>query len=363
MRKKILFLIDGLSGGGAERVVITLASAMAEEGHEVAIVSLRSECSYPLPKEARYHVVEDFYRGPFWRQTEIARRARALDRVVEGLFSKKEIDLIVSHLPKTDRIVASSKYLRNPWFCLHCAFIAGELRNKKGMKRWWKKHQLKKIYSGKRLVTVSEGLQKDFSLLGIKPAVVKTIYNPHDLEKIRAAAREPSTFEGEKFLLHVGRFHPQKRHDRLLEAFKQSNYAGKLVLLGDGTSREKESITQEIERQKLKGRVVIAGFVSNPYAVMRAAEALVLSSDYEGLPNVLIEALACGTQVVSTNCPYGPAEILRGALAQGLSELTSEALAAAIQRVLASPVTITEEILTPFTIQESVSRYLALAEK
>lgn len=360
MRKKILFLIDGLSGGGAERVVITLASAMAEQGHEVRIFSLRSECSYPLPQNVEYHVIENLYRGPFWRQTEIKRRARTLDRALEILFSKKEIDLVVSHLPKTDRIVAASKYLRNPWFCLHCALTAGELRNKKGMKRWWKKRQLKKNYSGKRLITVSEGLQKDFSSLGIKPAVVKTIYNPHDLEKIRAAAREPSTFEGEKFLLHVGRFHPQKRHDRLLEAFKKSNYTGKLVLLGDGTPQEKEAIVREIKKQKLNERVVMTGFVSNPYAVMHAAEALVLSSDYEGLGNVLIEALICGTQVVSTNCPYGPAEILRGPLAQGLSELTSESLAAAIQRVLDSPVTITEGMLAPFTIQESVSRYLSL---
>lgn len=105
------------------------------------------------------------------------------------------------------------------------------------------------------------------------------------------------------------------------------------------------------------------GFVSNPYSYMRAAEALILSSDYEGLPSVLIEALACGTQVISTDCPYGPAEILRGELSQGLCQLTAPALAEGIQRVLANPIKITEEMLAPFTLKESLKKYRSLVEK
>ncbi|MBX9742127.1 MAG: glycosyltransferase [Chthoniobacterales bacterium] len=356
----ILFLIDGLSGGGAERVIITLATAMTEKGHDVTIVSLRSGNAYPLPEGVHYYLVEDSYRGPFHRQTEIGRRARALDRALASLFSTKQIDLAISHLPKTDRIVAASKYLRNPWFCLHCALVAGELDNKKGWKRWRKHRQLIKTYSQKRLITVSEALEQDVRTIGIRPAFLRTIYNPFDLEKIRGAAQEKSAFEKEKFLLHVGRFHPQKRHDRLLEAFKLSGYPGKLVLLGEGDSQEKKKIEDIIEKQGLAGRVLFAGFVTNPYPVMRAAQALVLSSDYEGFGNVLVEALACSTQVVSTNAPYGPAEILRGPLAQGLSQLTAESLAAAMRRVIASPITITEEMLAPFTVHKSVENYLSL---
>ena len=86
---KILFLIDGLSGGGAERIVLTLAGAIAQEGHDVTIVSLRSECVYPIPECVHYLVVEDHYRGPFWRQTEIKRRARTLDRALAHHFSGK----------------------------------------------------------------------------------------------------------------------------------------------------------------------------------------------------------------------------------------------------------------------------------
>lgn len=359
-KKTILFLIDGLSGGGAERVVVTLAAGMAKEGHDVTIVSLRSECAYPLPEGVHYHVVEDRYHGPFRRQTEIGRRAHALDRALAKIFHEKKIDLAVSHLPKTDRIVAALKYLRDPWFCLHCALTAGELANKTGWKHWRKKHQLLKTYSGKKLITVSGALQEDVQALGIRPACMKRIYNPFDIEKIRSAAQEKSTLEGGRFLLHVGRFHPQKRHDRLFEAFKISGYSGKLVLLGDGTPEEKKALQEEARKQGIAERVIFTGFVANPYAVMRAAEALVLSSDYEGLGNVLVEALICGTQVVSTNCPYGPKEILCGPLAQGLAELTAPFLARAIQRVLASPVTITDAMLAPFTLQKSIRGYLEL---
>lgn len=360
--KKILFLIDGILGGGTERVVLTLTEEMARQGHEVTILSLRfTQPYYPIPKGVRYHVLRDSYHGPFYQQTELWRCVPALEREIERLFPQQKIDLVISNLPRTDRIVAASAQLRDAWFCLHTPLEAGELKLKKNCwKRWKKKRQFKKVYSGKNIITVSHGLQQDLRSLGVQPACLKTIYNPFDFQKIRAKAQEKCPFEGERFLLHVGRLHPQKRHDRLLEAFKLSNYPGKLVLLGEGTSQEKNQLQQEINKQELVGRVVFEGFSTNPYAVMRAAEALVLSSDSEGLGNVLVEALICGTQVASTNCPFGPGEILRGPLAQGLAELTAPALAAAINRVLTKPVPITEEMLAPFSLERSAEQYLAL---
>lgn len=359
--KKILFLIDGLSGGGAERVVLTLAEEMVAQGDEVMIVSLRRECAYPIPKGVSYLLVEDTYRGPFRRLTEIRRRARALDQALEAAAPGKKFDIVVSHLPKTDRIVAVSQKCHDVWRCLHCALTVGELDSKRGWRRWRKRRQLLKTYNEKKLITVSQALQEDVLALGIRPAAMVTIYNPFDLEKIRALAQEPTVFDQEKFLLHVGRFHPQKRHDRLLEAFQQSGYPGKLLLLGGGSAAATAAIRAKAEQLGILDRVVFVGFVSNPYPFMRAAEALILSSDYEGLPSVLIEALACGAQVISTDCPYGPAEILKGKLAQGLAELTAPALAEAIKRVLANPIVITEEMLAPFTLEESIKKYCVLA--
>lgn len=356
----ILFLIDGLSGGGAERVVLTLAGAIAQQGHHVTLISLRRECAYSIPHGVEYHLLEDHYRGPAWRQTEIWRRARALDAFLATYFVNKRIRLAFSHLPKTDRIVASSRYLKDSWMCLHCALSRGELENKHGWQRLRKRHQLIKTYQGRKLITVSEALEEDVRAIGIKPKALMTIYNPLDLDYVRCLAKEKSPFEHEKFILHVGRFNKQKRHDRLFEAFKLSGYPGKLLLLGSGSPQEKEQLELLARKLQINERVVFLGFLKNPYCVMRSSEALVLSSDYEGLPNVLVEALACGTQVVSTNCPFGPSEILQGPLSQGLCECDPSSLAEAIHRVLQSPVPITLAMIAPFLLSQSVTHYLAL---
>jgi glycosyltransferase involved in cell wall biosynthesis len=359
--RNILFIIDGLSGGGAERVVLTLAESMVADGDQVQIISLRNESAYALPQGVQYQLVEDCYHGPFRRWGEIKRRARLLDLAIETTLGGKKFDLVVSHLTKTDRIVAESKTLHGAWYCLHCAMTVGELSGKGALMRWRKRRQLQKIYDGKKLITVSSALQEDVRNFGIKPAKITTIYNPFDLKKIRERSKEATPFDGEQFLLHVGRFHPQKRHDRLLEAFQRCGYPGKLLLLGGGNPESKSAIQETAKHLGIENRVLFGGFVSNPYAVMRAAEALVLSSDYEGLGNVLIEALICGTQVISTNCPYGPSEILRGPLAQGLCEPTVAGLTESVRRVLGNPVPITEEMLAPFTIEESLRKYRALA--
>lgn len=366
MSKNILFLIDRLLAGGTERVVLTLAKGMAQQGHAVTILALHGVPSlyYPIPEGVRYYAMEELqYRGLFYRQTEVWRQARALNQTLATLFPQKKIDLAVSNLPATDRMVTASRLLKDAWCCMHCPLKEAELDWRAPLNRWRKKKQFQKMYAGRRILTVSHGFQEQLVALGLRPACVKTIYNPFDFEQIRAKAQEKCAFEGEQFLLHVGRLHSQKRYDRLFEAFKQSDYPGKLVLLGEGSPQEKKQLQQEAEKQGIADRVTLAGFSTNPYAVMRAAEALVLASDYEGLPCVLIEALICGTQIVSTNCCYGPKEILRAELAQGLAELTAPSLAAAIKRVLASPVVIKEEMIAPFTLAESIRGYLELIDK
>jgi len=159
-------------------------------------------------------------------------------------------------------------------------------------------------------------------------------------------------------VLHVGRFMPQKRHDLLLDAFKQAGLAHKLVLLTEPTAL----LTSLINESGLEKQVLVAGFRRNPYPWMRAAEMLVLSSDREGMPNVLVEALICGTRVVSTDCPSGPREILKGELARGLVPTgDAAALAAAMRTMLAAPRADASAVTAEFTQERMVSAYEALA--
>lgn len=361
MAQTILFIIDGLPGGGAERVVLTLAGEMARRGEEVTIASLQRRCDYDIPDGVSVLLVEDDYRGPLRRQTEIGRRARQLDAALRRHYAGRKVDLAVSNLPKTDRIVVACPFLADAWLCLHCAIEAGQLQDKHGLKRWIKHRQLIRTYSGRKLITVCQALQDDVRQCGIRPARMEAIYNPFDLTAIRHQSQAACPLDGQPFLLSVGRFNRQKRQDRLLAAFAQSRYRGKLVLLGNGDERIQAQLAEQARTLDVADRVVFAGFSANPYAWMRAADALVLSSDYEGFGNVLVEALICGTPVVSTRCPFGPEEILVGPQAAGLADLTAASLAAAIDRILSAPPALEAIDLQQFSIGQTVDRYLALA--
>jgi glycosyltransferase involved in cell wall biosynthesis len=359
---RVLFVIDGLAGGGAERVVLTLADAMAAAGHAVTLVSLRHAQAYPVPPGIRFLEVTDGYRGPLRRWREISRRARQLDAALADLDDGRPWDLAFSVLPKTDRIVAASRRLTGAWFCLHGAVASTQLGRKRGWRAWVKRRQLRRTYDGRRWLVVSPALADDLTALtGARPAALAAIPNPFDLAAIRAQAAAPCPLDGERFLVHVGRFHPVKRHDRLFAAFRASGFPGRLVLVGDGTPAERGRLEELARQQGIAERIVWAGFLNNPFPYLRAAAALVLSSDSEGFGNVLVEALACGTPVVSTDCPFGPRGILVGDLARGLAPLTAEGLAAALTAVLAQPPVADPATLDRYRRDTVVAAYLALA--
>jgi glycosyltransferase involved in cell wall biosynthesis len=158
-------------------------------------------------------------------------------------------------------------------------------------------------------------------------------------------------------VLHVGRFMPQKRHDLLLDAWRRTSLPHRLVLL---TERSPE-LDALIADRGLEDRVFVAGFRANPYPWMRASDLLVLSSDREGMPNVLVEALVCGTRVVSTDCPSGPREVLRGDLGRWLVPCRDpQALAEAIKAALDAPPPGASAVPGDFTEAHMAAAYEAL---
>lgn len=166
------------------------------------------------------------------------------------------------------------------------------------------------------IIAVSRGVKQDLCELGnLKDSFVRVIYNPAAIGV--SSVREPlavnSELWGEGFnchILSVGRLTPEKDHKTMISAFallpKELN--AKLVILGEGPLRAE--LQALITKLNLDGRVLLPGFVINPYPWFRSADIFVLSSLWEGFGNVLVEAFECGLPVVSTNCPSGPAEIL-----------------------------------------------------
>ena len=185
---------------------------------------------------------------------------------------------------------------------------------------------------------------------------------PAATQRIRRADAEPyPPRPAAPYILHVGRYAAQKRHDLLLAAFAQADLPQQLVLLTPPDA----GLAALVAQHGLERRVASANFQANPYPWMAGAELLVLCSDHEGLPNVLIEALACGTRVVSTDCPSGPREILVGELAQGLVPCgDAAALAAAMRAMLAAPrpgVGAVAAALSPYDAERALDAWENLA--
>jgi glycosyltransferase involved in cell wall biosynthesis len=140
-------------------------------------------------------------------------------------------------------------------------------------------------------------------------------------------------------VIGIGRLVAQKNFRLLIDAFalvKRDHPTARLVILGEG--EERGMLEAQIRRLGLQQSVSLPGFVDNPYACLARARVFVLSSDFEGLPTVLIESLAVGTPVVSTDCASGPREVLQdGALGELVPVGEVEAFARGIGRALANP--------------------------
>jgi glycosyltransferase involved in cell wall biosynthesis len=357
--QRILFVVDGLSGGGAEKSLLTVAAELADRGHEVAVASLRPEQVYAIPPSVELIRAHDSRARALRKIGEISRRARQLDRALAG---RPEPDLTVSTLLTTDRIVAASRLRDEAWYRVPNALSVEQLHGVDVLKRSRRNARLRRTYGGRKVIAISAGVGRDLvNAIGIAPARLEVIPNPFDTETIRRLADEPCPFEGEDFVVSVGRFVPQKRHDRLLAAFARSSYAGKLVLLGTGPPARVRAVRKRAEALGVRDRLELVGFQRNPYPFLRHARASILASDHEGFGRVLVESLICGTPAVSTRCPHGPDEILTDGLAIGLAELTPESLASALDRVLSDPPPIGPRHYERFSAERIADRYLALS--
>jgi glycosyltransferase involved in cell wall biosynthesis len=223
------------------------------------------------------------------------------------------------------------------------------------------------------VVAVSRGVRDDLAgILGTPAPRLHVIYNPVLPENWQALADEPLEHawfadRSAPIVLSVARLSPEKNPAALVRAFarlRQRLPGVRLMMLGDGP--ERAALSSLIVSLGLKDCVHMAGWVDNPFPYMRRADLLVLTSNFEGFGNVLVEALACGTNVVSTDCPFGPAEILQGGAHGELVPLGEpERLSAAMEQVLSrrsAPHGSLERALE-FTVERSIDRYMSLFQE
>ncbi|MGL5804542.1 MAG: glycosyltransferase, partial [Xenococcaceae cyanobacterium] len=168
------------------------------------------------------------------------------------------------------------------------------------------------------IICPSKGLLSDLTkFMKAEESKIKLVYNPTVTADIFIKAQQEVDHRWFKqkscpIILAAGRLKPQKDFKTLINAFarvKRNFKDAKLVILGEGTQRQE--LQSLITKLNIQEDVDLVGFQENPYAFIAKADVFVLSSIYEGLPNILIEALALKTKIVATNCPSGPAEILK----------------------------------------------------
>jgi glycosyltransferase involved in cell wall biosynthesis len=216
------------------------------------------------------------------------------------------------------------------------------------------------------IIAVSKGIADDLSMLaGIPRERIRVVYNPVVTPELRLKAQVPLEhpwFEpnGTPVVLGVGRLAPQKDFSTLLHAFARvrETRPARLLILGEG--EERCALEALIEKLDLEQDVSLPGWVKNPYPYMKRASAFVLSSKWEGLPGVLIEAMYCGVPLISTDCPSGPREVLRdGQYGQLVPVGDVDALASAIKMVLDGKVpSPPSESWDRFEKETVVNRYL-----
>jgi glycosyltransferase involved in cell wall biosynthesis len=306
----IAIFFHDLGIGGAERVMLQLAQGFSETGHPVDLVLARAEG--PLLSEVPLgaQVIDLKTRNPLWMFIKLIRYLRAERPSV--LLSPFEVTSVIAILARKITGVSTRVVIR----------VSVHLSRNKRITKWKKileRLVVSRVYPlADGIVTVSEGVAEDLALyIGIPIERIKVIYNPVVSEQLLKAAEQPvhhRFFADTKHpvILGVGRLAEQKDFSTLIRAFDilRKKSPSRLIILGDG--EERPFLEELIRSSGLQDLVDLPGFDTNPFAFMKKASVFVLSSKWEGLPGVLIQALACGCPVVSTDCLSGPSEILKG---------------------------------------------------
>ncbi len=299
-------VIPSLCGGGAERVLVLLARGFQDLGHDVDVVTIFGEADdfYRLP-QGTGRVALGLGKATFSAVQKIRANLKRLSALRAALRALRP-DVVVSFMGETN-VLALLAALR-----LKVPVIVTEHVNPR-------KHRLPKMWEilrgvfyrrAARVVSVSEGVDAYFTW--VPEAKRAVIHNPVCLDEIHCAAGETVAFDWLHTAVAMGRLEVQKGFDVLASAFAKvapDFPEWGLVILGEGS--ERSNLESLVARLHMTERIRLPGALESPFATMKQADLFVLSSRYEGFGIAVVEAMACGLPVIATDCPSGPAEILR----------------------------------------------------
>ncbi len=309
--KKVAILINSLSAGGAERIAANLLITLHED-YEVHLLLLRDEIDYPVPEGQRIEFLSSEKLGGSEAGSNMLRLPIVAWRL-KRYCSRNRIDLVLSFMNRPNfasglaKIFGSSaKMIMSERVYTPLFYDSTTLRGKIGRKlvSWLYRY-------ADVVVPNSEGTKN--ALVDIVGADIdyKVALNQIPVQSIQVASREAVDdvdFTRFTFVCVAG-FRQQKNHMLLVEAFSDvADRETQLLLIGKGPTLEK--VKERVHVLGLGTQVLFVGQKDNPHKYVSKARCFVLASDYEGFPNVLLEAMACGTPIISTDCLTGPRELL-----------------------------------------------------
>lgn len=334
---RLAVVMRAFEGGGAQRDMVLLCNALALAGMDVTILALRSEGPLRALLAPSVQVLDLPGHRIRYALPGLRRTIRSLaPRLVVSSESNLNLFTLmaVRSLPRSVRPKLVLREVGSPSLARrHDPHRQNRIA-----------YRLLRLYRlADRILTFTQGARDDlvanFAVPARKIAVMPTnAILPPDVVA-RLAAWDGETGRSDDLIVSVGRLSPEKDHALLLRAVALLPAAlpWRLALVGDGP--ERAALEALAARSGLSDRITFTGYVPDPFAWMMQARVAVCSSIYEGLGNAVVEALACGTPVVSTDCPYGPREILQDGRYGTLVPVgDAPALAAAIAAALQRPV-------------------------
>lgn len=352
-----IFFINSLQNGGAERVVVNQAEELARRGVKVFLILIHNKQYYTVNSDIE-NIILYKQRDGIKKVLSIPILTSKLDKEILQVEKKYNIVLMTAHLPYAHMICRFSRYAKRFIYVMHNPQFQFYNSNS-----FFFRKKISFMYNRQKIVAVSHGVENELlDDYNLKTNWICTIYNPINFNEIEKKRREKTDNDiiDEKYILFVGRLTTQKRVDRLLNAYKMSKLykTHKLVILGVGELQKPlEDLCCKLD---INNNVLFEGWESNVYKWMEQADLLVCSSDYESFGMVIAEAIYCGCRVVSTDCKFGPNEILRGDFSKYLSGLTPEELAKVMKHAIDTYPNQQIELVKEFNVTEIMDCYLSV---
>ena len=358
-KRRVAIFTANMDGGGAERAMLKLAGGIAEQGYDVDLVLSRAEGHYlrEVPDSVR---IVDLHARRVLSSIPCLVRYLRRERPSAMLTSMNYVNVVGIWARTIARV--DTRLIVNEQNALSLETAHSPRLRHRLMPRL-----IRRFYPWADGVTsVARGTMDDLvRAAGVSPNLIQVVHNPIVTTELRELVAEPLDHpwfgpEQVPVVLGVGRLAPQKDFGTLIRAFARvvARRPCRLMILGDGP--ERASLEALVSEHGLTGSVGLPGWVSNPYAYMARAGVFVLSSRWEGLPSVLIEALFCRVPVIATDCLSGPREILDGGRYGALVPVgDEETLAARIESALAGELPAAPaESWEPYEQETVVRRYL-----